>query len=789
MWKYLEYKGDYDGTSLGILYQAALNHKKGRDTLIQFLKSHLSVSSVPAWYANISKWFWYRIYSTNIDDLVENIYHKYSGGTGIMSVVAPCEYHDRDAFLRSIQFIKLHGSLNDPVHGLTFGPLEYGRRAAEQDVWYDHFVRDFTTYPTLFIGTELDEPLFWEYIAIRQRRTKEVAEKRPKSFIVCPQISPAKRMVLTDFNVIPIEATGRDFFEELTSSSASIPHREDVLRNIDPSLEELFEFQRSGIQFPQIKNAENFFSVFRPVKSRVVERTVRSHFLLGSPPRWDDIFAGFDAHRDINTEAVELIRRVLSSDSKNTPVVLLNGAAGSGKSTIAKRVSATLVAEGFSVFFADGECRPLPEYIIEYLRFLDRRVVLVFDGATADLRLICEVIARCDELTSMPAVLLVARTNEIAVKRYQLQGVRNLQELKVPDLSMSDIKAILQTLETHGLLGWLRHLDVEERVRVFQTKAKKQILIAMREATRGKGFDEIIEEEFNEIQPYRAKLLYLISAIPSMYNYAVSRGQLIASMDTSPNETSSLIDENLSGILIPTAEDPLKFQIRHPLIAEHVISNAAPRDILAEAYIRYLELLAHDLPPSKERRASRTFKLYRDVINHRSLHLIFLRQQDICRRIYESVRQHFVGDGQYWLQYGSYELEFGDLDFAENYLLQAEALMPDHPWVGTAMGYLLMKKGVEAKSLMEANDLVRQGLARLRQQIVRIGSNDPYPYHVLGSQMLAFTNAWIVKEQKAGKLRELHAEVLEGCKRHPLDTQLKVLADDIKMAELQTVIH
>lgn len=115
--------------------------------------------------------------------------------------------------------------------------------------------------------------------------------------------------------------------------------------------------------------------------------------------------------------------------------------------------------------------------------------------------------------------------------------------------------------------------------------------------------------------------------------------------------------------------------------------------------------------------------------------------------------------------------------------------MPDHPWVGTAMGYLLMKKGVEAKSLMEANDLVRQGLARLRQQIVRIGSNDPYPYHVLGSQMLAFTNAWIVKEQKAGKLRELHAEVLEGCKRHPLDTQLKVLADDIKMAELQTVIH
>jgi hypothetical protein len=167
---------------------------------------------------------------------------------------------------------------------------------------------------------------------------------------------------------------------------------------------------------------------------------------------------------------------------------------------------------------------------------------------------------------------------------------------------------------------------------------------------------------------------------------------------------------------------------------------------------------------------------------------VFLKQVELCRNIYESVRSHFVDDGHFYLQYGSYELEYGDLDFAENYLLQAEKLMPTHPWVANAMGYLLMRKAVEARSLMAANEFRELGLKKLQAQIGTVGAQDPYPYHVLGSQELAFIKRWCLEEEQVRQLQALHNQVSEGCRKHPLDGQLKSLVEAIKKAELETVL-
>jgi hypothetical protein len=787
LWQYHGYQAEYDGTPLGVLYQAALTRPGGTSPLFDLLRSKLWVTSCPDWYRLMTKWYWYRIYTTNVDNLVEHVYENYNAPARLQTVIAPSEFQDRDAFLRTIQLIKLHGSLDHTELGLTFALKEYGRRAAGQDAWYDHFVRDFSSYPTVLVGTQLDEPLFWQYVAVRQGRVKKVNKSRPKSFLICPRISKAQQQVLTEFNIAAVEATAKEFFETLLADPGSVPSREDVLRGVDPTLEDLFELQRAGVHGPEIRLAERFFSVFRPVKHLVSGRIYRSHFLLGSSPSWEDIGAGLDAEREINGNVLGLVRQALLSTRDSTRVIIMSGPAGSGKTTIAKRVSALAASEGFGVYFAEKEGRPVPQEVTGYLKFLDRRALLVFDEATDDLRLIRDLVVQCEDLRVKPVMFLTARTNDLAVKRYLLQGIGKPDELRVPDLSDSDIHAILVTLEQQGLLGQLRGLGYDQRVQVFKHKAKKQILVAMREATRGRGFDEIIEEEFKTIVPEEAQLLYLIAAIPSMHHYTIKRGDLIAAMELSPSETSSLIEENLSGVLIEYENDAQRLQIRHPLIAEHVVVEAAPRVFLAEAYVRYLELVAHDLPPVRERRRSRLFRIYRDVINHRELHSVFLGQRDLCRGIYESMRCHFMEDGHYWLQYGSYELEYGDLDFAENYLLQAEALMPAHPWVATAIGYLLMRKAIEGQSLMAAMELVAQGLQKLRGQILRIGLEDPYPYHVLGSQMLAFIKRWCPVRDQAAELRKLHMEVSEGCKRHPLDGQLRVLVDDIKRTELETV--
>jgi SIR2-like domain len=786
LFEYMDYPDSYDETPLGILYQAALRKPGGTSALRSLLERNLQVVEFPDWYGLVSRWFWYRIYTTNVDNLVELIFKSHGGEAGLSQIVAPSEYKDRDQFLRTLQYVKLNGSLEKFDEGLTFDPKEYGRRAAERDVWYDHFVRDFSTLPTVFIGSELEEPLFWQYLAIRQHRARHGSERRRQSFLVCPHISAAKRDALREFNVKPVEATAEQFLRELASEPEIIVSRQQVLHNLDPTLEELLALESAGLPHSEVALAEEFFAVFRPVRGEEPVSGLRSHFLLGSPPTWSDIFNHFDADREINRSLKDSVVSRLSDEKDACGLVVLTGAAGSGKTTIAKRVSVMLAGEGFSVYFADSTARFLPEQIVEYLRSYERRITLVFDDATVDLRRVIELASMCSRLKVRPVIVVTIRSNDLAVKRYLFEDI-NVLEVRVPDLSESDIRGILATLENNGLLGDLRRLSLEARADVFREKARKQILVAMREATRGLGFDEIIEDEYNKTQPREAKLVYLIAAIPSALHYFVSRGQLVAAMDLPPSETLALIDDSLSGILLPREANPDQLQIRHPVIAEHILHDVAPRELLAQAYTVYLRLLAHDLPSVKDRKKSRTFRIYQEVINHKNLHETFLRQVELCRSIYESLKAPLNDDGHYWLQYGSYELEWGDLDFAENYLLQSESLMPNHPWVGTALGYLLMRKAVEATSLVGAKELLTKGLEKLEHQIETVGRNDPYPYHVLGAQMLAFINRWTPMDLRIKELQDLHVRVMEGMKKHRLDNHLRQLADDIKHAELDTI--
>lgn len=785
LWDYMEYGTPYDGSHLGIVYQAALHKPGGQKNLFQLLSDILTVNEFPEWYRLIINFFWYRLYTTNVDNLIEAIYEA-GGPSSVSTVVAPAEYEDRDAFLRDIQLVKLNGSINEPDKGLTFSPVEYGRRAAEQDVWYDHLVRDVSIHPTVFIGSELDEPLFWQYLALRQRRTKGVGKQLPKSFLVCPHVSAAKKEALSEFNIVPIEMTAEDFLQQLASQPEVVISRENLLRQLDPTLVEILELESAGVPNDEIELAEEFYSLFRPVLSQSAKRGNRSHFLLGSPPTWSDISNELDAQREVNASVRDAIIEELKHDGCG--LVILTGAAGSGKTTIAKRASILVANEGYSVYYSTNFARLVPERVVAYLKRFERRVVLVFDENADDLRRITELFDSCEDLPHKPVYLVTMRTNELAIRRYLFQGI-DIKEIRVPDLSDADIRAILQKLEQHSLLGDLRKLTHGQRVDVFRTKAKKQILVAMREATRGKGFDEIIQDEYNQVKPDAAQLVYLIAAIPSMHHYFIDRGQLIAAMDLPPSETAAIIDDILSGILIPHENAATRLQIRHPVIAEYVVMQLAPRQFLARAYILFLEILAHDLPKQKNRRASKVFRLYQSVISHQTIHTIFLKQVNLCREIYESIKPHFTDDGHYFLQYGAYELEWGDLDFAENYLLQAESLMPNHPWVATSLGYLWMRQGVEASSPLAANEYLNRGAERIQHQIDTVGRKDPYPYHVLGSQMLAFINRWVPMEERIRRLQELHTRVAEGSKRHSLDHQLQKLVADIKKAELETIVQ
>ena len=72
LWDFLGYPGDYDNTPLTMLFEAALKRKHA--DLQRLLNDHFICASIPDWYQVISQIFWARIYTTNVDNLIEEIF-------------------------------------------------------------------------------------------------------------------------------------------------------------------------------------------------------------------------------------------------------------------------------------------------------------------------------------------------------------------------------------------------------------------------------------------------------------------------------------------------------------------------------------------------------------------------------------------------------------------------------------------------------------------------------------------------------------------------------------------
>ncbi len=782
-WQFLGYDDPYDDTPLAELYDALLRSGKGHHEIKSFLEGCLLTKEVPAWYDAVTRPFWYRVYTTNVDDVLERVYTRSTQRLEILSYPDD-DVSERDQFLQRIQAIYLNGRLPCSPTQITFSASQYARAAGKASPLYEQFVRDYATHCMLFVGTKLNEPLLWQAVEARRDRAPEDAEFRPKSFLFAPKIPPVKRELLATYNIVPVEASVETLMEWIESKASELPTRLEVLRHLEPTLISLID--TVGALQPDLPQLQEFSSAFHRVSLPEAHRTDRSLFLLGASPRWEDLYADLDAPRDLTDEILGAIRQLHPSDNAVNVIAIL-GSAGSGKSTILRRLGIRLMQAGTTAYLTNSECLPHGRAAVMALQLHRDRVVLLFDNAEVALPWLPELVDNVSTLGHPPVVVLACRTNDFDRLSGKFPDSMVLREYPVPNLNRREICAVLSKLERAGLLGCLQGLSLEAQIREFEGPAKRQILVAMREATSGRGFDQIIQDEFDTLTPAETKLLYLCVALATDAGYRLSKDEFVGCSTVGAAAALNILLRSLRDIVFATGSRDDLLLLRHRKIAEHVASVGAPRPLLRDAYIRLLSVLAGKVQRRPWR--SREFSMYRSLINHKTIYERFSSNIEEARAIYQSLVESFNDEPQFWLQFGNLELEGrgGSLEFAENYISQASSLAPHDSFVRNARAHVLLRKATEADYLSVALSLREQGSLILEDRMHETGLADAYAIHIYCSQRFKWMRKWYYLDDEA-QLSELEAirSVLEhACKIHFRHRRLASLRQDIEKAYLQ----
>lgn len=785
IWEFLGYNGNYDNTPLPEMYHAFMTKGIKEYAKVEFLEQNLLCSEIPENYDSIAYPYWYKIYTLNVDDVLDQVFERNSRLT--QNLIYPFdEYKERDQSLEKTHIVYLHGMLPCKPDQVLFSTKQYARSHLNYQPLYGQFVYDYAIKPTVFLGTDLNEPIFERYIEAREGR-EGYNELRPKSFLITPKISNVKSDILKgQYNVHHIEGTIDEFLDWLSSKLEKLPSKEEILRDTYPNFLNVLSFAdisnvpRSSINF--------FAKSFNRVPKEFHIKEDRSAYLLGASPRWNDIFKQLDIPRNITRDIFIEIENRYSDSKKNQKlhVIGIVGSAGSGKSTILKRLGLQLSQNGRTTFLSYSEFIPASEYIIDVLKAIKERVIILFDNSK---NLIPQFVSLANSLASLkfqPIIVLSIRSNHITRLNSVLDpDLVNYAEFLIPDLEDEEINNLITTLDEHNLLGVLKGQSAQQRFRAFKYKARKQILVAMKEATEGLNFNEIIKNEFSEIEPAEAKLLCLCVALNTELGFTNSKQDFVGFSNVSHNEALNYLGSVLRGTLLWVGTGD-KFMIRHKILADFMLRQCADLKMVKEAYVRVLSILAPEL--KNVHGPSRKFNLYKSLINHRILYHRFKKNIELARNVYESITDFFGDDYHFWLQYGSLEVEGerGDLELAQIYLNQANSIRPENSYIESAQCNLYYKQSYAHPDFAAAVDFKQKADDLASRLLLKIGKDDPHIYHINCRGTYYFAKKWVHdREVKKTMLEEIKSRISAGIRFHPRDKKLEVISQTIHRAYLQ----
>jgi tetratricopeptide (TPR) repeat protein len=651
---------------------ALVDAEDGRRTLNQWLVRRLEHLEPSDAIRAISTFRWKAIYTVNYDDLVEQAYRDC---VTPVQVLRPF-YSDKDSLssLRpdEVAFYKLHGCITRPNSDegrLVITQDDFAEVETSRKRLFNRLVDHVADQPLFYVGFGRADPDFARILVMVERAVGRLTDLT-RSYALHPRYVEVEAKRAETKKVTLIDKDASSFFAALRDA---IP--EDLRRDGHDAVGPLFssglQTRRPAVTAGGIGAIWGDYDIIDDVLE--LRRPDADAFFRGSPPSWADITSQVDARRDAQDAILEAVLVDTDLDRFWDRLVLVHAEAGAGKTTLLRRVAVELATTWDRVVLV---LKPFGAFdFLSFEQFATsaaERVYVIVDDA---LRLAPELrsfLSAARRAHAKVTILAAARTNEWRDSSEALLLTVN-QEFELDALSETEIEAVINRLDVHGALGFLSDASPDARREAFTSRAEKQLLVALREATEGKAFDEIVVDEFERIPSDDAKRAYLYIAALHRFGLLTRAAVLHRAIGVPIAQLGRRVFDPATKIIVSQelASDPEPYyRTRHPLIAEIVFDRRVPSE--AERLAFYVALIRElDLGYASDADTYRRLS--------RSLNKNLLRDfQEVSskRKLMGEIQGVDPSDAYVHQHAAMMELSFGDVRTAAIHITEAIALRP-----------------------------------------------------------------------------------------------------------------
>lgn len=680
-------------SDLPIAYEDAV-YKAQEPAVSDFLRRRLT-GCVPSWQGVLSNFAWSRIWTLNIDDLLEEVFRART--TGVFDFRD--RYHVRKP--DELQMIHLHGRANRSGKKI-FSIQEYHDAVRGEGFWHTAFFSEYKERPVIACGASL----VGEVDLARTFRAKNesgITRGLPSIAVVKDLASDAAERLKDRLGLLPVAAAGGDFFLALASDVESFVEANPTLlaANVDPNLA-----RRFGQQFRQLE-LDN--------PGRVLPR---QDFYSGDEPLWADIVAAKDATLSFAKDTVRTLRAGIES---GVVAIGIFGDAGCGKSSTLLRVAREMSPT--PVFLFRGEDDVDIEACLECVG--DRPAVLLFDNA-ADVTVAIGRMIQGAKLRGKKLGVVIAERGKR--KRGMLPsfgGAEGIFTIDHSRLTPGDAVAVVERRKTAKRLGAFGATPVAELRKMILTKHHGSLLSSLAEIDIGHGFDSRLKE-LNPLLQVESGVRDLLFAVAQTHRwgYPLPIHFATVSSGVSSEQIVQLCaeDGSLADVLFIESRG---IRYRHRILAERVFDRTKDHEVMAAVAKALVAAISPVVNPEAIRAKSYAHRICKVLMERRSVYATLGGNIDKARQWYADVEEYFGWNARFWEQRALLELEAHNFSAAYSFS-RAAVDKEDHAFPLTTFGTIcLIIAGHRSEvSLTEAFELYCEGEAALQNAMV-VGRRQP----------------------------------------------------------------